>query len=817
MYDSFYHFKAEPFRLSPDHRFCFSHKSYAKAKAYMQYAIHRAEGFVMVTGKPGTGKTTLVNDLVEGLSSSKIVVATIVSTQLEADDLLLLVSCNFGLDIDAPNKAVVLQGLSVRLRRFHEEGTRALLIIDEAQDLSASALEELRLLTNLQLNNQPLLQIFLVGQENLRDLVQKPSMEQVHQRLVAACHLESLNEEDTKAYIKHRLDRVGWKDDPTIDEGVYDVVYQFSQGIPRRINLVCSRFLLHGSVEEKHRIRAADVRTVVQELQHEQLTPIGFKAELPPLFEEEDMEETAVVEAGVVEESIQPKQPETHNTPLSSNPEEVMEAAQALKIEDVAQSPMNDAPVASLESKIDQAINRQVNSERDSADKRAKSKTEDAIQENYFSLGGGLEAPSEPIPIRPTQATKKSEYGYGDRFANAQRKKEQANTATHYYNEYQVNRRTAVAAQKKRGVFSTLLLLILFLGVLISAVYVVRPQVLSSEITYIEDKLGHYIQRVRDRLSGSSIDSPVMDSGVIKKEESLNATPHVDDKEDTLVSNVSIQETPGITSQAALTEKKVHDDQAATTVKATSELSQNDVHTTAPRVIADNFQLPTAGTITPDAKPIAKKIINLSGQKIEDTLPIPMATEEKALSNQPVINEVINEKDLTTQSNVSVNAENRIAAVSMTHPAPDTDVKVVAKEDESSLLRKLSEQQVKKKDRLNVEKPITQVFFKSDSTSVDQAYYDVLNNVVGFLKQNDNEKAYITGYADSSGDTNYNRMLSEMRANAVAAYLETNSIQRQRLVVVGRGVHPAPDVSSGNKNDAKKMQRLVEIVFNPSN
>ena len=250
MYESFYKFKAEPFRLSPDHRFCFTHKSYAKAKAYMQYAIHRAEGFVMVTGKPGTGKTTLVNDLVDGLSQSKMVVATIVSTQLEADDLLRLVSCDFGLDIAAPNKAAVLQGLSVRLRRHHEDGARALLIIDEAQDLSASGLEELRLLTNLQLNNQPLLQIFLVGQENLRDLVQKPSMEQVHQRLVAACHLESLNEEDTRAYIKHRLDRVGWKNDPIIDEGVFPFVYQFSKGVPRRINLICSRFLLHGSVEE---------------------------------------------------------------------------------------------------------------------------------------------------------------------------------------------------------------------------------------------------------------------------------------------------------------------------------------------------------------------------------------------------------------------------------------------------------------------------------------------------------------------------------------------------------------------------------------
>lgn len=632
MYESFYHLKAEPFRLSPDHRFCFSHKSYAKAKAYMQYAIHRAEGFVMVTGKPGTGKTTLVNDLVEGLASSKIVVATIVSTQLEADDLLLLVSCNFGLDIDAPNKAVVLQGLSVRLRRFHEEGTRALLIIDEAQDLSAPALEELRLLTNLQLNNQPLLQIFLVGQENLRDLVQKPSMEQVHQRLVAACHLESLSEEDTKAYIKHRLDRVGWKDDPTIDEGVYDVVYQFSQGIPRRINLVCSRFLLHGSVEEKHRIRAADVRTVVQELQHEQLTPIGFKAELPPLFEEEDREEPLPAEPKVLEESIQSEKTETNNIPLASQPDNTIETAQLNNTEDVARSPISEVPVVSLESRLDQAISQQVNSERESAERRVQSEPEDVIQENYFSLGTGLDSPSEPIPMRPSNITKKVKYGYGDRFANAQRKKDQANTTTRYYNEYQVNRQAAVGVQKKRGLFSTLLFLILFLGVLLSVIYVICPQALSNAITYVEGRLGHYIQQVRGRLSGSSTDSSTMDRGIINKEESLNAAPHDTAGGKTLASSSSVEGLHNIPSQ------EVHDDQVATVMKVTSEPSRNDVYAATMTPITSHFQLPTTDTLTPETGPVLKNIMNSSDQKIEHTSPVSRVVEAKALSTQSAIN-----------------------------------------------------------------------------------------------------------------------------------------------------------------------------------
>jgi len=256
----------------------------------MQYAIHRAEGFVMVTGRPGTGKTTLVNDLLDSLNRKLVSVATLVSTQLEADDLLRMVAASFGLDVAAPNKAIVLHGLSVRLRRLHEEGKRALLIIDEAQDLSSGALEELRLLTNLQLNNQPLLQIFLVGQEALRDLVQQPDMEQVHQRLVAACHIQTLNEENTRAYVEHRLERVGWNNDPAIEESVFSIVYRFSEGVPRRINLVCSRLLLHASVESLHVITVVDARTVVDELKHEQLAPMSVSADMPPLEELEASE-----------------------------------------------------------------------------------------------------------------------------------------------------------------------------------------------------------------------------------------------------------------------------------------------------------------------------------------------------------------------------------------------------------------------------------------------------------------------------------------------------------------------------------------------
>ncbi|MDG1945236.1 MAG: AAA family ATPase [Halioglobus sp.] len=271
MYETFYNLQAEPFRLSPDHKFCYEHNSYAKARAYMVYAFKRAEGFVMITGRPGTGKTTLIGELVENLAQDKVATANLVCTQLEADDLLKSVAFSFGIGSKRADKAELLQRLNVLFQRRHREGRRALLIVDEAQDLSPSAMEELRLLTNIQLGGQPLLQIFLLGQPELRDLILSPEMEQVHQRIVAATHIEGLESDETEAYVMHRLQAVGWCGDPAIDRAIFPLIHRFSEGVPRRINLICSRLFLLGSVEQRHTIAVDDVRVVIGELQAENL------------------------------------------------------------------------------------------------------------------------------------------------------------------------------------------------------------------------------------------------------------------------------------------------------------------------------------------------------------------------------------------------------------------------------------------------------------------------------------------------------------------------------------------------------------------
>ncbi|MFT6051247.1 MAG: general secretion pathway protein A [Halioglobus sp.] len=292
MYEVFYNLKAEPFRLSPDHKFCFDHKGYAKARAYMAYAFVRAEGFVMITGRPGTGKTTLIGEMVESLADENVMTANLVCTQLQADDLLKMVAYSFGISSTLTEKASLLQGLNDLLLKWNREGRRALLIVDEAQDLSPSALEELRLLTNIQKDGCPLLQIFLLGQSELREMILQPSMEQVHQRIVAASHLESLEEEETEAYILHRLEKVGWKGDPALSKAVFPLIYKFSEGVPRRINMICSRLFLHGCVEQRHRIGVADVRKVISELQSENLAAGTSLSEYD--FTAEDVFEDAI-------------------------------------------------------------------------------------------------------------------------------------------------------------------------------------------------------------------------------------------------------------------------------------------------------------------------------------------------------------------------------------------------------------------------------------------------------------------------------------------------------------------------------------------
>lgn len=269
MYENFYHLKNSPFRLSPDPSFYFGSKGHNRALAYLRYGLQQREGFIVVTGTPGTGKTTLSRALLQEIGREKVIVAELNTTHLEADDVLRMVAASFGLEFENEPKATILKRLETFFISRYRAGYHLLLIIDEAQNLPFGSLEELRMLSNFYLEKNALIQIFLLGQDQFREHLYSEDLEQLRQRVVASCHLEPLNQEETRSYIEHRLNIVGWKNDPRITDRAFARIYTLTKGVPRRINTFCDRLFLFGSLDDLHQFKDEEIKAVAKELMYE--------------------------------------------------------------------------------------------------------------------------------------------------------------------------------------------------------------------------------------------------------------------------------------------------------------------------------------------------------------------------------------------------------------------------------------------------------------------------------------------------------------------------------------------------------------------
>ncbi len=269
MYESYYGLRGKPFQLNPDPAFYFGSRGHSRALAYLQYGLYQGEGFIVITGEIGAGKTTLVRSLIEQLDSTQITAAQIVSTQLDAGEILRAVATAYGIPSHGNDKANLLASIEAFVMTLATKGKRALLIVDEAQNLSLRAIEELRMLSNFQLGTQGLLQSFLVGQPQLRRMMRLPEMEQLAQRVIASYHLGPMDRAETEAYIKHRLKLAGWSEDPSLDKGVFDGIFGYSRGIPRQINTISNHLLLAGCLAEKHKLTLADVEAVIEEIRED--------------------------------------------------------------------------------------------------------------------------------------------------------------------------------------------------------------------------------------------------------------------------------------------------------------------------------------------------------------------------------------------------------------------------------------------------------------------------------------------------------------------------------------------------------------------
>ncbi|WP_342618765.1 XrtA/PEP-CTERM system-associated ATPase [Rhodoferax sp. GW822-FHT02A01] len=273
MYEEYYGLSGKPFQLNPDPAFYFASKQHRRASAYLKYGVQRNEGFIVITGDVGAGKTTIVRGLLATLEEGNVLAANLVTTQLDADDTLRMVGAAFGVRVKDVSKADLLMSLEAFFVNQVTEGKRCLLIVDEAQNLTPKAVEELRMLSNFQFGQQALLQTFLVGQPEFRTILRSPSMQQLRQRVTATCHLGPMDLEETQGYIEHRLHCVGAKDRPSFDAEAYKGIFEASGGIPRRINQICDRLLLSGYLASKDAFGIAEVNEVVGELQEEYAAP----------------------------------------------------------------------------------------------------------------------------------------------------------------------------------------------------------------------------------------------------------------------------------------------------------------------------------------------------------------------------------------------------------------------------------------------------------------------------------------------------------------------------------------------------------------
>ena len=266
MYERFYNLRERPFALSPDPEYLYPSRVHREALDYLRYGLESHAGFVVITGEIGSGKTTLLQTLLRGLDS-QTTVGRIVNTLLEPRELIETIMIDFGLDPAGRSKPMLLRELGQYLVDQRLAGRLVLLVIDEAQNLSQAALEELRMLSNLETEKSKLMQIVLVGQPNLRDKLAAPELEQLRQRITVSYHLHPLDAGETANYINHRLRRAALGPALEFPREVTDVIHARSRGVPRIINVICDAALVFGYAEERRQVDLPLMREVLAELE----------------------------------------------------------------------------------------------------------------------------------------------------------------------------------------------------------------------------------------------------------------------------------------------------------------------------------------------------------------------------------------------------------------------------------------------------------------------------------------------------------------------------------------------------------------------
>lgn len=276
MYEAFYGFREKPFSIIPDPGFLYFSPKHRMAFDLLEYGLMNQAGFNVITGEIGTGKTTLIRHLLSQMGPD-VTVGLISNTHQSFGELLQWILFAFNLEYRGKEKVEMFHTFLDFLVQQYGQNKRAVLIVDEAQNMAADTLEELRMLSNVNADKDQVLQVILVGQAGLRDTLRRPDLEQFAQRIAVDYHLEALNQDETRTYIRHRINVAGVDNPGLFDDAACDAVYQHSQGVPRLINLLCDTALVYGFAEQKAKIDAQIVNDVAADKQKGGIFPVQEK------------------------------------------------------------------------------------------------------------------------------------------------------------------------------------------------------------------------------------------------------------------------------------------------------------------------------------------------------------------------------------------------------------------------------------------------------------------------------------------------------------------------------------------------------------
>ena len=344
MYEEYFGLAATPFKLNPDPKFFFGSQSHNKAMAYLHYGLKQAEGFIVITGPVGAGKTMLIGQLLDQLNRSNIVAAQLLTSNIEPDELLAQILSAFRVEPEGEGRTGQLEAFEDYLFDQLNRGRRVLLIMDEAQNLPRKTLEELRMLSNIDYDGTPLFQVFLVGQPEFRETMEAGNMEQLRQRVIASYHLENLSADETREYILHRLSVAGWKGKPSFSDDAFRAIYEETGGRPRRINTLCSRVMLYCSLEELEKADGKVLKTVISEIHEEKKTPEALKEEpkkvsMPPIQKVEREEVAKPIEKAAANSDVVVPIGQARAASRASTPKEVAPKADAASAPEKTSAP----------------------------------------------------------------------------------------------------------------------------------------------------------------------------------------------------------------------------------------------------------------------------------------------------------------------------------------------------------------------------------------------------------------------------------------------------------------------------------------------